>query len=100
MKKGISVIILYVFVAGCAGTVATRTTTTLGTACNTLASLVKHASTMRDAGQLSTSQRDLVSETVLATDPICKEGSTFNPQDGIRAVEKAIETLNDKGIKQ
>lgn len=93
------VVILTVCAAllGCEGSAVTRAKVALGISCQSYAGVLRGLTPMVTSRKLSDASIARVQRINASVKPICKQGSTFDPFTGIKAVEIAIDALT--GLK-
>lgn len=76
--------------AGCAGTVETRSTNALAIACDNAATVLDQLTPMKVAGKLSAATIARVDNGKKVIDPVCKGGYAGNILSAVGDVEQAI----------
>lgn len=96
MKRVLICLAWALLLSACAGDVQTRATSSLGIACDSVASVLDQLAPRRAAGQLSTDAVIKISNTKAVTDKVCLPNSPFDPATAASIVQNAITIL--KGI--
>lgn len=94
MKKVAIAILLALTLAGCAGSIETRSITALGLACDTYASAVSFLAPKRAAGELKPAEVRTISSVREVVTPFCKKGAVVpDPRSALDIISTHVNKL-------
>lgn len=96
MKKALLTIALIAALSGCAGSVTTKATTTVGITCDSLGVVLDKAADMKASGSLSAGQISAIDKAKKAADAVCLPDSPIDPVAVTGVVQSAYNII--KGI--
>lgn len=87
------VVVICLFLAGCAGDATTRATNSLAIACDSFATVLDQLTPLRKEGRISANNVERINSTIRAVTPVCKSGADVDPEDVIGVVDRGIQIL-------